>query len=193
MRTGNFRGVTANGIFDPLTTRAQSRRRRGISATAFPTTRFRPAGSTRIGAAWRISGRCRSARRLANNYIVTPIKRSNIHRGDGARGPSTVAHNTLVLSLFRGLGPDRDAGHLQRRHRRQRKQFRRDGHRCTATTWWQRGRAPFRPRTIGDFRYGYTQFNMALLPTTLTNPIWYPDPRTATPPTRTNLRRPSSA
>ena len=30
----------------------------------------------------------------------------------------------------------------------------------------------FSPALIGDFRYGYTQFNMALLPTTLTNPIW---------------------
>jgi hypothetical protein len=30
----------------------------------------------------------------------------------------------------------------------------------------------FSPSTIGDFRYGYTQFNMALLPTTLSNPLW---------------------
>ena len=30
----------------------------------------------------------------------------------------------------------------------------------------------FTPSTIGDFRYGYTQFNMSLLPTTLTNPLW---------------------
>src|SRR5437879_6540330 len=28
------------------------------------------------------------------------------------------------------------------------------------------------PSTIGDFRYGYTQFNMSLIPTQLTNPIW---------------------
>ena len=33
--------------------------------------------------------------------------------------------------------------------------------------------------TIGDFRYGYTQFNMSLLPTTLTNPLWKTIPGTA--------------
>ena len=30
----------------------------------------------------------------------------------------------------------------------------------------------FTPATIGEFRYGYTQFNMSLLPTTLSNPLW---------------------
>ena len=34
--------------------------------------------------------------------------------------------------------------------------------------------------TIGDFRYGYTQFNMSLLPTTLTNPLWKTYSRTQT-------------
>jgi hypothetical protein len=28
------------------------------------------------------------------------------------------------------------------------------------------------PLTVGDFRYGYTQFNSALIPTQLSNPLW---------------------
>ena len=30
----------------------------------------------------------------------------------------------------------------------------------------------FSPGAIGDFRYGYTHFNMSLLPTDLSNPLW---------------------
>ncbi len=36
----------------------------------------------------------------------------------------------------------------------------------------------FSPGTIGDFRYGYTQFNMSLLPTELSNPLWKTNSRT---------------
>src|SRR5439155_5718531 len=30
----------------------------------------------------------------------------------------------------------------------------------------------FNPTTIGDFRYGFTKFDSALVPNSLTNPVW---------------------
>src|SRR5262249_9411384 len=34
------------------------------------------------------------------------------------------------------------------------------------------GTHTFSPTTVGDFRYGYTQYNMALLTPPLTDPVW---------------------
>ena len=49
-RAGNFQGITANGIYDPLTLGAHTLPRRS---------EFRRAGSMRLERRWRISIRCR--------------------------------------------------------------------------------------------------------------------------------------
>lgn len=170
IRTGDFRGVTANGIFDPLTTRANpaggSALRDRFPNDVIPASRFDPIGAGLVNL-WPMPQRAG----LANNYVSNPIKRSNIQRADGRADHQLSTRDMLFFrysidwadmvipdTFDKNIGGNEAsfAGNDTVRGR-------------NMVAAWTRS---FSPTVIGDFRYGYTQFNMALLPTTLTNPIW---------------------
>ena len=170
IRTGNFQGIVANGIFDPLTTRANPAGS-GVIRDRFPNdtipaSRFDPIGAGLVNL-WPLPQRAG----LANNFVSNPVKKSNIHRGDGRLDHQLSSRDTLFFrysidwadmvipdTFDKNIGGNENsfAGDDTVR-----------GHNMVGA--WTH---TFSPALIGDFRYGYTQFNMALLPTTLTNPIW---------------------
>ena len=106
-----------------------------------------------------------------NNYTADPIKRSNVHRGDARVDHQASPKDSLffrysvdwdqiqmpntfnnVIGGNEGSFSGPGIGH---------------GHNLVAS--WTR---TFSPSTVGDFRYGYTQYNMALLTSPLTSPVW---------------------
>ena len=103
IRRGDFRGVVANGIYDPLTTPRILQAARP-SGRGFPKTRFRAAASIRIGAGlvnmWPLPQRAG----LANNFVANPIKRSDVHRGDARARPSAFRRRTRCSSGSRPTG-----------------------------------------------------------------------------------------
>ncbi len=112
-----------------------------------------------------------AAVRLANNYVVNPIKRSKVHRGDGRVDHQLTTKDTLFFRFSADWSdltiPDTFNTNIGGNEA----SFAGDDAvkgRNLVAAWTH----TFSPSTIGDFRYGYTQFNMALLPTTLTNPLW---------------------
>lgn len=170
IRTGDFRGVVANGIFDPLTTRANpaggANIRDRFPSDTIPASRFDPIGSGLVNL-WPAPQRGG----LANNFVSNPIKRSTIHRADGRLDHQLSPRDTLFyrysIDWADMIIPDTFDKNIGGNEA----SFAGDdtvrGRNMVAA--WTRS---FSPTIIGDFRYGYTQFNMALLPTTLTNPIW---------------------
>lgn len=170
MRAGEFRGIAPNGIFDPLTTRANPA---GVGSIR---TRFL---DDRVPAdRWdRISGRLVSlypqpqTAGLVNNFVVNPKKLSASDRADG-RVDHKLSSNDNVFVRYsiddsRLTIPDTfntDIG------------GRADSFAGPNTVRGQSLVAAdthiFRPNIIGDFRFGYTRFSSFLVPTTLTNPIW---------------------
>jgi hypothetical protein len=80
IRAGNFAGVKV--IYDPLTTRPNPAGGASIR-TPFPNALIPAERFDRLGAGmvnmWPLPQRAG----LSNNYVVNPIKRSSIHRGDG--------------------------------------------------------------------------------------------------------------
>jgi len=170
IRGGDFRGVAPNGVFDPLTTRANpaggAAIRDRFPSDQIPASRFDPIGSGLVNL-WPLPQRAG----LANNYVVNPVKRSKIHRADGRIDHQLSPKDTLFYrysidwadmvipdTFDKNIGGNEAsfAGDDTVRGR-------------NMVGAWTRA---ISPAVIGDFRYGYTQFNMALLPTTLTNPIW---------------------
>lgn len=170
IRTGNFSGVVANGIFDPKTTAANPNGgapvRTRFTNDVIPSSRFDTIGAGLVNL-WPLPQRSG----LANNYVANPIKKSSIHRGDGRIDHQLTSRDTLFFRFsadWSGMTiPDTfntDIGGNEA-------SFAGDDNvkgRSLVAAWTH----TFSPSTIGDFRYGYTQFNMSLLPTVLTNSLW---------------------
>ena len=168
IRAGNFAGVKT--VYDPLTTRANpaggANIRDRFPNDVIPANRFDRLGAGLVNL-WPLPQRAG----LANNYVANPIKQSSIHRGDGRIDHQLSPKDTLFFRYsadWAGMTiPDtfnHDIGGNEA-------SFAGDDDvkgRSLVSAWTR----SFTPGTIGDFRYGYTQFNMSLLPTTLTNPLW---------------------
>ena len=112
---------------------------------------------------------------LANNFVANPIKRSNIHRGDGRLDHTLSAMNTLFFRFSADWSDMTIPDTFDRVIGGNEASFAGDDNvkgRSLVGAWTH----TFSPSTIGDFRYGYTQFNMALLPTTLEQSAVEDDP-----------------
>ncbi len=168
IRAGNFTGVKV--VYDPLTTKANQAGGANIRLP-FPNNVITPDRFDRLGAGmvnmWPLPQRPG----LSNNYVVNPIKRSSIHRGDARYDYQVSPKDALFFRYsadWSGMTiPDTfntDIGGNEA-------SFAGDDNvkgRSMVAAWTR----SISPGTVGDFRYGYTQFNMSLLPTTLTNPLW---------------------
>ncbi|MBV8820689.1 MAG: carboxypeptidase regulatory-like domain-containing protein, partial [Acidobacteriaceae bacterium] len=168
-RAGNFQGITANGIYDPLTTATNSSG--AVTRTRFPNdmipaNRFDP-----IGLAMANLYPLPQTSALVNNYTTTPIKRSSVHRADGR-----VDHqiSTKDMLFFRYsvdwadiLMPNTFNNAIGGNENSFAGDDLAQGHNLVAS--WTH---VFSPATIGDFRYGYTQYHMGLLTPNLTSPVW---------------------
>jgi hypothetical protein len=165
-RTGNFSGASTvpNGIYDPLSTANNVRQR--FPNDTIPASRFDRIGAGMVNM-WPTPQRAG----FANNYVVNPIKRSKVHRGDGRLDHQLSQKDMLFVRYSADWSDliipdtfDRNIGGNEA-------SFAGDDAvrgRSLVGAWTR----TFSPTTIGDFRYGYTQFNMALLPTNLSNPLW---------------------
>jgi hypothetical protein len=170
MKNGDFRGVVPNGIYDPLTTKPNPAggaaiRERFLDDT-IPATRMDPIGAALVRL-WPDPQRPA----LVNNYVANPVKRSSLHRADGRIDHQLSPKDTTFFrySIDKSIITMPDTFNTDIGGNEASFAGNNDvtGHNLVAS--WTRG---FTPATIGDFRYGYTQFNMALLPTQLTNPVW---------------------
>jgi hypothetical protein len=170
MKSGNFSGVVPNGIYDPLTTRPNpaggAAIRERFPGDIIPASRWDPIGS---GMARLWPDPQTSA--LVNNFVANPTKRSNMHRADGRIDHQLTSRDTLFarFSIDKGLivMPDTFDKNIGGNEASFAGDNNVDGRNGVFS--WTRS---ITPTTVGDFRYGYTSFDMALLPTTLTNPIW---------------------
>ena len=169
-RLGNFQGVTANGIYDPLTTVANpsggANIRTRFPGDIIPLSRFSP-----IGAAMASLYPLPQTSALVNNYTATPVKRSSMHRGDTRLDHQLSSKDSLFFrysidwtsiqmpNTFDSVigGTESDFAGFESAQ----------GHNFVAS--WTR---IISPTIIGDFRYGYTQYNMALITPDLTSPVW---------------------
>jgi hypothetical protein len=170
MKGGDFRGLVPNGIFDPLTTRANpaggAAIRDRFPNDTIPRSRFDAIGGPLVSL-WPDPQR----QAFVNNFVANPIKRSSLHRADGRLDHQLSQKDTLFFrySIDKSIITmpdtfDKNIGGNEA-------SFAGDNNvtgRNVVFSWTR----SITPQTIGDFRYGYTQFNMALLPTSLTNPIW---------------------
>jgi hypothetical protein len=170
MRQGDFRGVAANGIFDPLTTRPNPQGA-GVVRDRFPNdiipeNRFDAIGRTLINL-YPLPQRPG----LFNNYVANPKKVSDMHRADGrvdyqlstkdnVFGRYSIDKGLLIIpDTFNtdiGGSPSSFGGNNDV-----------EGQNLVAS--WTR---VISPSQVLDVRYGYTSYDMALMPTQLTNPIW---------------------
>ena len=170
IRAGDFRGIIPNGIYDPLTTAPNpaggAAIRQRFPNDTIPSSRFDPIGSGLVNM-WPLPQRPG----LANNWVANPIKRSNVHRGDARLDHQLSSKDTLFFRFSADWSDliipdtfDRVIGGNEA-------SFAGDDSvkgRSLVGAWTR----AFSPGTIGDFRYGYTQFNMALLPTELSHALW---------------------
>lgn len=170
IRTGDFRGVVPNGIYDPLTTRANpaggAAVRDRFPNDTIPSSRFDKIGAAMVNL-WplpQVAG-------LANNFVAYPVKRSSLHRGDARVDHQLSTKDSLFFRSSADWSgmiiPDTfntDIGGNEASFAGND-----DVHGRNMVAAWTR---IFSPSTVGDFRYGYTQFNSSLIPTQLTNPIW---------------------
>lgn len=169
MKRGDFRGVTANGIYDPLTTAPNpaggAAIRQRFPNDIIPANRFDTigAGLVQLWPDPQTSG--------VNNYVANPVKKSNLNRADGRIDHQLSAKDTLFGRFSIDQGPivmpdtfNTDIGGNEASFAGID-----DIKGINLVASWTR---MFTPTTIGDFRYGYTQFDMSLNPTQLTNPIW---------------------
>jgi hypothetical protein len=171
IRGGDFRGAVApSGIFDPLTTAANpaggAAIRQRFPDDTIPRSRFDAIGAGLVNM-WPLPQRAG----LANNFVANPTKRSVVHRGDGRLDHQLSPRDTLFFRFSADWSAliipdtfDRNIGGNEA-------SFAGDDDvkgRSLVGSWTR----TFSASTIGDFRYGYTQFNMSLLPTTLSNPLW---------------------
>ena len=169
-RLGNFLGVAANGIYDPVSTHSNpaggGNIRTRFTGDQIPSIRFDP-----TGVAMANLYPLPQTSSLANNYTATPVKRSSVHRGDARLDHQlspkdslffryTVDWAAIVMpNTFNNdiggnensfAGPD-------------------NAHGQNLVASWTR---TFSPTTVGQFRYGYTQYYMGLITPNLTNPVW---------------------
>jgi hypothetical protein len=168
IRAGNFSGVAPNGIFDPLTTNTSvsPAARQRFPADMIPASRFDPIAAKLLNL-YPLPQRPG----LANNYTVSPQKRSASDRADARidhvfsqlnnfffRYSIDESHLTIPDTFDTDIGGNEDsfAGPNDVR-----------GQSIVAADTHT-----FRPNLIGDFRFGYTRFSSFLVPTTLANPVW---------------------
>jgi hypothetical protein len=168
MRQGDFRGATANGIFDPLTTNTSvtPATRQRFPNDIIPASRFDPIAVKLVNLypQPQVAG-------LANNYTVAPLKRSTVDRADGRidhvfspannfffRYSIDDSRLTIPDTFDTNIGGSENsfAGPNDVR-----------GHSMVAADT-----ITLRPNLIADFRFGFTKFDSFLIPTTLTNPVW---------------------
>lgn len=170
MKSGDFRGVVANGIFDPLTTAANPAGGAAIR-TRFPNDTIPASRFDSIGAGLAQLWPDPQRAALVNNFVANPIKRSSLHRADGRVDHQLTSKDSLFFrySIDKSIITmpdtfDKNIGGNEA-------SFAGDntvtGHNLVGAYT-----RVFSPATIGDFRYGYTRFDMALLPTVLSNPLW---------------------
>ena len=169
-RTGNFQGIAANGIFDALTTAPNPAGAANIR-TRFPNDTIPASRLDAIGFALANLYPLPQTSARVNNYTSTPIKRSDMHRGDVRVDHQASPTNSLFFrysvdwaqiqmpNTFNDAigGNENSFAGPESAH----------GHNLVAS--WTR---TFSPATVGEFRYGYTQYNMALLTSSLTSPVW---------------------
>jgi Carboxypeptidase regulatory-like domain/TonB dependent receptor len=169
-RLGNFQGVTANGIYDPLTTTPNPSGGAAIR-TRFPGDMIPQSRIDPIGAAMASLYPLPQTSALVNNYTATPVKRSSMHRGDTRVDHQLTPKDSLFFrysidwtsiqmpnTFNDAIGGNESsfAGFESAQ-----------GHNLVGS--WTR---LFSPTVIGDFRYGYTQYHMGLLTPNLTDPVW---------------------
>jgi len=168
MRIGNFQGIAANGIFDPLTTNAAvtPATRQRFANDTIPASRFDPIAAKLVNLypAPQRAG-------LANNFTVSPQKRSTVDRADVRADHVFSARNNFFFRYSiddaRLFIPDTFDTRIG------------GNENSFAGPNDVRGQSlvaadthAFRPNLIGDFRFGYTKFDSSLLPTSLTDPVW---------------------
>jgi hypothetical protein len=168
MRRGDFRGAVPNGIFDPLMTNTSVNpaTRERFAGDQIPMSRFDPIAAKLVNL-YPLPQRPG----LANNYTVSPQKRSATDRADARidhvfsaknnfffRYSIDESHLTIPDTFNTDIGGNEDsfAGPNDVR-----------GQSLVAADTHI-----FQPNVIGDFRFGYTRFSSFLVPTTLTNPVW---------------------
>jgi len=170
MKGGDFRGVVPNGIFDPLTTTANpaggAAIRQRFPNDTIPASRFDSVGAG-LARLWPDPQRPV----LVNNFVANPVKRSSLHRADGRVDHQFSASNSgfFRYSIDKSLITMPDT--FDRVIGGNEASFAGDNT-VTGRNLVGAFTRVFSPSTVGDFRYGYTQFNMSLIPTQLSNPIW---------------------
>lgn len=170
MKRGDFRGVTASGIYDPLTTTPNpaggAAIRQRFPDDIIPANRFDAIGAGLVQL-WPDPQRAT----LANNYVANPVKKSNMHRADARLDHQLTTKDTLFFrfSIDKGtiVMPDTFNTDIGGNEGSFAGNDDVDGRNIVGS--WTRS---ITPSTVGDFRYGYTQYDMSLMPTQLTNPIW---------------------
>jgi hypothetical protein len=169
-RAGSFQGIAANGIYDPLSTVPNPAGGANIR-TRFPNDSIPANRFDAIGSALANLYPLPQTLARVNNYTSTPIKRSNVHRGDARVDHQASPTNSLFFrysvdwdqilmpNTFNDAigGNENSFAGPESVH----------SHNLVAS--WTR---TFSPGTVGEFRYGYTQYNMALLTSSLTSPVW---------------------
>ncbi|HZO55937.1 MAG TPA: carboxypeptidase regulatory-like domain-containing protein [Bryobacteraceae bacterium] len=165
-RDGNFSNASTvpNGIYDPLTTANNVRQR--FANDTIPRSRFDAIGAGLVNM-WPAPQRAG----FANNFVANPVKRSKVHRADGRLDHQLSQKDTLFFRFSADWSDLTIPDTFDRNIGGNEASFAGDDivkGRSLVGAWTH----TFSASTIGDFRYGYTQFNMALLPTTLSNPLW---------------------
>ncbi len=166
MRRGEFAGATPNGVFDPLTTTTTPLGRQRFPQDRVPASRFDPIAAKLVNL-YPLPQRAG----LANNFTVSPQKRSISDRADGRIDHVFSSHNNFFFRYSiddsRLTIPDTFNTEIG------------GNENSFAGPNDVRGQSlvaadthTFRPNLIADFRFGYTKFDSFLVPTTLTNPVW---------------------
>ncbi len=168
MQTGNFQGVTANGIFDPSTTTPSGSNysRQPFPNNIIPASRFDPIAS-QIVALYPAP----QTSALANNYVANPIKQSTTDRGDvrvdhqitqrqnlfgrySADSSRLIIPDTFNTTIGGNenafAGPDTILGQ-------------------NAVLGYNN---VISSNVVAEYRFGLTKFKNFLLPTTLSAPVW---------------------
>jgi hypothetical protein len=166
MRRGEFAGAAPNGVFDPLTTTTSPLGRQRFPQDRVPASRFDPIAVKLVN----LYPQPQRAG-LANNFTVSPQKRSISDRADGRIDHVFSPHNnfffrysiddsrlTIPDTFNTDIGGNENSFAGPNDVRGQSL--------VTADTH------TFRPNLIADFRFGFTKFDSFLVPTALTNPVW---------------------
>jgi hypothetical protein len=168
MKSGNFQGITTNGIFDPLTTTqvGSTYTRQRFPNDIVPASRFDPIAA-KLVALYPLP----QTSALANNYVANPVKQSTTDRGD-VRIDHQISANQTLFGRYSGdssrlfipdtfntqiggnensfAGPDDVLGQ-------------------NMVVGYNRVMSP---TVVAEYRLGFTKYKMFLLPTTLTDPVW---------------------